>query len=162
MATDIFERLKADHDKHRKLIAAIEETSGNSPDRQQLFADFKTDATAHAATEELTLYHDLMGESRMRAYAQHAAKDHHEIEELFKELDEMDMGSSGWLNRFASLKKEYLSHLDEEEKTIFPDALKDLGEERAVELKAEFEAQKPEEIERAEAGCDEKINDKIG
>lgn len=162
MATDIFDRLKADHDKHRDLIAQIEKTTGDSADRQALFAEFKTDATAHAATEELTLYHDLMGESKMRAYAQHAAKDHHELENLFKELDEMDMASSGWLNKFATLKKEYLHHLEEEEETIFPDALKDIGKERAIELKAEYEAQKPEEIERAEAGCDEKINEKIG
>jgi hemerythrin superfamily protein len=158
----IFERLIEDHDTHRALIEQIEQTTGDSEERQALFAQFKTDATAHAATEELTLYHDLMGESKMRAYAQHAAKDHHELEELFKELDEMEMGSSGWLNRFKTLKDEYLSHLKEEEETIFPDALKDIGTERAVELRADFEAQKPEEIERAEAGCDEEINEKIG
>lgn len=161
-AQDIFDRLIKDHDKHRDLIAKIEDTVGDSPERKELFAAFKTDATAHAATEELTLYHELMGESSMRAYAQHAAKDHHEIEELFNELDRMDMASSGWLNKFASLKKQYLSHLKEEEETIFPDARKDLSAKRAVELKQEFNAQKPEEIERAEAGCDEKINNKIG
>ena len=68
------------------------------------------------------------------------------------------MGSSGWLTRFAALKEEYLEHLKEEEEPIFPRALEDLGKERAVELKDAFNAQKPEEIERAEAGTDEKIN----
>ena len=161
-AKDIFERLKQDHDKHRKLIAAIEETSGASDERAALFEQYKTDATAHAATEELTLYHALMGESKMRAYAQHAAKDHHEIEEHFQELAEMDMGSSVWLKRFASLKETYLEHIDEEEKTIFVDAAKDLGPDKAVELRDAYNAKKPEEIERAEADCDAKINEKIG
>lgn len=161
-ASDIFERLKQDHDKHRRLIAAIEDTQGASDERKALFEQYKTDATAHAATEELTLYHALMGESTMRAYAQHAATDHHEVEELFKELSEMDMGSSGWLTRFKTLKEQYLDHLKEEESSIFPDALKFLGKDKAVELKDMFNAQKPEEIDRAEAGCDEKINERIG
>lgn len=161
-AKDIFERLKQDHDKHRRLIAAIEETVGESDERKQLFEDYHIDAHAHAATEELTLYHTMMGESALRVYAQHAAKDHHEIDELFKELAEADMSSSGWLNKFKTLKDQYLDHLKEEEETIFPDALKAIGEARAVELRDAYNAQKPEEIERAESGADEKINEKIG
>ncbi|MEO8175653.1 MAG: hemerythrin domain-containing protein [Sphingomicrobium sp.] len=160
-STNIFDRLKQDHDKHRKLIAQIEQTVGDSEDRKRLFEDYKTDATAHAATEEITLYHQLMGESDMRIYAQHSATDHHKIGELFKDLVEADMGSSGWLNKFAGLKKEYLDHLREEEEEIFPLALKEIGEERAVELKAEFNAHKPEEIERAESGIDEKLQEKL-
>ena len=158
MTADIFDRLIQDHDKHRKLVAAIEETVGASAERKALFDQYKTDATAHAAAEELTLYRDLIGESEMRVYAQHSAADHYKIGELFEELADADMSSPGWLTRFAALKEEYLDHLKEEEETIFPRALKDLGKERAVELKDEFNAHKPEEIERAEAGTDEKIN----
>ena len=158
MASNIFDRLILDHDKHRQLIAAIEETVGASDDRKALFEQYKIDATAHAAAEELTLYHELMGESEMRVYAQHSAADHHKIGELFEELADADMGSSGWLTRFAALKEEYLDHLKEEEQTIFPRALKDLGKDRAIALKGEYNAQKPEEIERAESGIDEKIN----
>ena len=157
-ATTIFERLIQDHDKHRGLIAAIEDTVGASDERKALFERYKTDATAHAAAEEITLYHTLMGESEMRVYAQHSAADHHKIGELFEELADSDMGSSGWLTRFAALKEEYLEHLKEEEETIFPRALKDLGKDRAVAMKDEYDAQKPEEIERAESGIDEKIN----
>ncbi|MEO7865219.1 MAG: hemerythrin domain-containing protein [Sphingomicrobium sp.] len=157
-STDIFERLKKDHDKHRRLIAAIEGTVGESDERKALFDEYKTDATAHAATEELTLYAALMGEVEMRVFAQHSAADHHKIEKLFDALAKADMSSSGWLNQFASLKKEYLEHLQEEEETIFPRALKDLGKERAVELRDEFNRQKPEEIERVESGADEKLN----
>ena len=157
-ATTIFERLIQDHDKHRQLITAIEGTVGASDERKQLFERYKTNATAHAAAEEITLYHALMGESDMRVYAQHSAADHHKIGELFEELADADMSSPGWLTRFAALKDEYLEHLQEEEETIFPRALEDLGTDRAVAMKDDFNAQKPEEIERAEAGIDEKIN----
>ena len=160
-STNIFDRLKQDHDKHRKLIAAIEETVGDSAERKRLFEEYKTDSLAHAATEEITLYHELIGESEMRVYAQHSAADHHEVGEMLKELEEADMGSSGWLAKFAKLKESYLDHLKEEEETIFPRALKDIGHDRAVELRDEFNKQKPEEIERVEAGTDEKIQEEL-
>ena len=123
-----------------------------------MFEQYKTDATAHAAAKEITLYHTLMGETEIRVYAQHSAADHHKLSELFEELADADMTSPEWLKRFAALKDEYLEHLDEEEKTIFPRALEDLGEERAVTMKTEYEAQKPDEVERAKSGIDEKLN----
>jgi hypothetical protein len=161
-ASNIFERLKLDHDKHRGMIAAIEETSGDTPERRELYEAFKIEATAHASSEEVTLYATLMAEIEMREYAQHAAKDHHEITEAFQATDEVDFGSTGWLASFAKVKDTYLDHIKEEEETIFPDALKDLGEEKAVELKDAYNAIKPEGIERAESGADEKIAEKIG
>jgi hemerythrin superfamily protein len=159
---DIFERLKLDHDKHRELIREIEETTGDSGERKALYEQFRVDAKAHASAEEVTLYATLMAEIEMREYARHAAADHHEIDDAIKEVDETDMSSSGWLAKFKKLKETFLDHLKEEEETIFPDAKKDLGEERSVELLAAFNAIKPEEIERVESGADDKIAEKIG
>ena len=161
-ATDIFDRLIQDHDKHRGLIKAIEATSGDSEERRALYEQFRTDAKAHASAEEVTLYAILMGEIEMREYARHAAADHHEIDDAIKEVDETDMGSSGWLAKFKALKETFLDHLKEEEETIFPDARKDLGAAKAIELRDAFNAIKPEEIERVEAGTDDKIAEKIG
>ena len=161
-STDIFDRLIQDHDKHRKSIAAIEDTVGESDERKALYEQFRTDAKAHASAEEVTLYAVLMAEVEMREYARHAAADHHEIDEAIKEVDETDMGSSGWLAKFGKLKATFLDHLKEEEETIFPDARKDLGEAKSVELRDAFNAIKPEEVERVEAGTDDKIAEKIG
>ena len=160
--TDIFERLIQDHNHHRQLIKAIEATSGESDERKSLYEEFRTDAKAHASAEEVTLYATLMAEVEMREYARHAAADHHEIDEAIKEVDETDMSSSGWLAKFGKLKETFLDHLKEEEETIFPDARKDLGEAKSVELRDAFNALKPEEVERVEAGTDDKIAEKIG
>ena len=161
-ATNIFDRLIQDHDKHRKLIAAIEATSGDTEERRSLYDQFRTDSKAHASAEEVTLYAILMGDIEMREYARHAAADHHEIDEAIKEVDETEMSSSAWLTKFKALKDTYLDHIKEEEETIFPDALKDLGEPKAVELRDAFNAIKPEEVERVEAGTDDNIAEKIG
>jgi hypothetical protein len=156
MATsDIFDRLIKDHEKHRTLIAAIMETEGDSEDRRSLFDQFKTEVTAHAATEEETLYATLMQISEGRHDAQHSVAEHKELGDLIEELAEADMGSSGWLNRFKTLRHDYLHHIDEEEEEMFPNAKKLIEKSEAVELKQEFEERKPEEIERAEAGADE-------
>ena len=154
MASDIFERLIEDHDKHRELIDAIKQTSGDSDERTALFTQFKTDAMAHAAAEEGTLYVAMMEDPEIRQDAQHSAKEHADIGMLFVELDEMDMGSSGWLNKFNSLAEEYTHHIDEEEEEKFPKARDELGEDKAVELTSEFEARKPVEIERVVEGKD--------
>lgn len=154
MAQDIFDRLKQDHDRHRKLIDAIKETSGDSDERKALFEQFKTDAMAHAAAEEGTLYVAMMEEPDIRQDAQHSVKEHADIGMLFVELDEMDMASSGWLNKFNTLAEEYTHHIDEEEEEKFPKAESELGEGKAVELKSAFEERKPVEIKRVKDGAD--------
>ena len=154
MATDIFDRLKQDHDKHRQLIDAIKETTGASNDRKALFEEFKTDAMAHAAAEEGTLYVAMMEDPEIRQDAQHSVKEHADIGMMFVELDEMDMASSGWLNKFNSLAEEYTHHIDEEEEEKFPKAREELGDDKAIELKAAFEDRKPVEVDRVRQGAD--------
>lgn len=154
MAHDVFDRLKQDHDKHRELIEAIKQTSGDSAERESLFSEFKTDAMAHAAAEEGTLYVAMMEDPEIRQDAQHSVKEHAELGMLFVEITEMDMSSSGWLNKFHSLAKEYIHHIDEEEEEKFPKAREELGEARSIELKSEFEQRKPVEVERVKDEAD--------
>ena len=154
MAADIFDQLIEDHDKHRDLIARIGETHGDSDERRTLFEQYKVDANAHAAAEEETLYATIMTMTDMRQDAQHSVKEHADLGMLFVELDEMDMASSGWLTRFKTLAHDYIHHIDEEEEEKFPKAREAIGAEKAVELRAEFNARKPEEVERVEAKTD--------
>ena len=154
MAADIFDRLIQDHDKHRDLIAKICETQGDSDDRKTLFEAFKLDANGHAAAEEETLYATILTMTDTRQDAQHSVKEHADLGMLFVELDEMDMGSSGWLTKFKTLAHDYIHHIDEEEEEKFPKAKEAIGPEKAVELRAEFNSRKPEEIERVEAKTD--------
>lgn len=151
---EIFERLKQDHDEHRALIEQIKMTSGDSDERQSLFEQFKTDAMAHAAAEEGTLYVAMMEDPEIRQDAQHSVKEHAEIGMMFVEIDEMDMSSSGWLNKFNTLAEEYIHHIDEEEEEKFPKARDELGPEKSEALTPQFEERKPIEIERVKSKAD--------
>ena len=73
---------------------------------------------------------------------------------LFVELDDMDMSSSGWLTKFKTLAEDYIHHIDEEEEEKFPKAKEVIDEAKAVELRDEFNARKPEEVERVKAKTD--------
>jgi hemerythrin superfamily protein len=153
-AKDIYERLHQDHEKHKQLIAQIEETSGDSDDRRALFTELKNDLMGHSAAEEETLYSTLLSISDTRQKTEHASSEHGEVGMLLVELDEGDMGSSAWLTKFKKLGEEYTHHVKEEEDKMFPAAKKQLDDEAAVRLRDEFDARKPEEVQRAIDGTD--------
>ncbi|WP_062763956.1 hemerythrin domain-containing protein [Sphingopyxis terrae] len=147
--TKIFARLKADHDRHRDLLARIDETHGDSDERRTLFEAFRVEVTAHAASEEMSLYATMLAKPELRDDAQHSVSEHKEIEDFLTELYEMDFASTGWLTRFRTMKDRYLHHIDEEEEEMFPEAEKDLSEAKKKELLAIFEKEKPKEKAKA-------------
>ncbi|MDZ3830227.1 MAG: hemerythrin domain-containing protein [Sphingopyxis sp.] len=147
----IFARLKADHDRHRDLLDRIDATQGDSPERAELFETFRIEVTAHAASEEMSLYAAMLGRSDLRDEAQHSVAEHKEIDDLLTELYEMDFGSTGWLTRFRTMKDRYLHHIEEEEEEMFPEAAEGLSGARKKELAEIFERAKPKEKARAAA-----------
>lgn len=149
--TKIFARLKADHDRHRKLLDQIDQTKGDSPEREKLFEAFRIEVTAHAASEEMSLYATMLGKPDLRDEAQHSVAEHKEIDDMLTELYEMDFGSTGWLTRFRTMKDRYLHHIEEEEEEMFPEAEEGLSEAKKKELAAIFEKEKPKEKAKAAA-----------
>ena len=122
--TKIFARLKADHDRHRELLDRIDKTHGDSEDRRTLFEMFRVEVTAHAASEEMSLYATMLANPDLRDDAQHSVSEHKEIEDFLTDLFEMDFASTGWLTRFRTMKDRYLHHIDEEEEELFSKARK--------------------------------------
>lgn len=149
--TKIFARLKADHDRHRELLDKIDATHGDSDERRKLFEAFRVEVTAHAASEEMSLYATMLAHPDLRDEAQHSVAEHKEIEDFLTELYEMDFASSGWLTRFRTMKDRYLHHIDEEEEDMFPAAEKELSDARKKELIEIFEKEKPREKAKAAA-----------
>jgi hypothetical protein len=147
----IFDRLKADHDRHRDLLDRIDATQGDSDEREQLFEAFRVEVTAHAASEEMSLYATMLGKPDLRDEAQHSVAEHKEIDDMLTELYEMDFGSTGWLTRFRTMKHRYLHHIDEEEEEMFPEAEEGLSAAKKKELIAIFEKEKPKEKAKAAA-----------
>ena len=157
--TTIYERLKADHDKHRDLLDRLAKTTGDSETRRELWNEFYFDVGAHAAAEEESFYGPMIETEDGQPHARHSVAEHHELDEIMQELEEMDMSSPGWLTRFKTLKHDYLHHIEEEENDIFPCAKEAVGEDTSGELASKFDARKQKERklvkEKAEAALEE-------
>jgi hemerythrin superfamily protein len=150
---DIFSILKSDHDLHREMLAKIAETSGDTPERRDLFEAFRVEVTAHAAAEEQSLYATMLGDPELQDDGRHSVAEHKEIDDLLGELQETDMAMGAWLTKFKEMRHRYEHHIEEEEEEMFPAAQKEFTKAKANELGAKFDRRKPEELEVA-AGND--------
>jgi hemerythrin superfamily protein len=145
--TTIYKTLKQDHDRHRKLLAAIADTSGDSETRRMKWDEFFNDVSAHAAAEEETFYSKLIAKEDGQPEGRHSVAEHKELDDIMTELNDMDMSSSGWLNRFNTLRERYEHHMEEEENDVFPVAKEEIGKDASGKIGEKFEARKERELE---------------
>ena len=155
-STDIFDRLEADHDKHRALLDRLDRTQGEA--RRELFEEFTYEVKGHAAAEEQALYSTMLRKPEETACARHSVAEHHEIEELLNDVAAVDGASAEWPRHFAALKDKYLHHIREEEDEMFPRFARELSEDDAVFMRSVFERRKAAEKARAEI-TPEKLED---
>lgn len=152
---DIFGRLVEDHDRHRALLAMVEDTKGKTPDRERLFTALVKELKAHAAAEEQALWSTVLREPATTEDARHAVAEHKELDDMMADLAARDMASPGWLRRFSGLKEAYLHHIGEEEQEQFVAAEKILTEADRKYMRKVFERRKKEE--KATAKVEKKI-----
>ncbi|MBF9044157.1 hemerythrin domain-containing protein [Rhodobacterales bacterium HKCCE4037] len=115
----IYDAIKSDHDNHRDLMDQIAETSGDSDARQKAWDSFYHDVKSHAAAEEETFYSKLISKTWGQDAARHSVHEHQQLDDLMEELNEADMSSPGWLQKFKTLQHDYLHHIEEEEDEVF-------------------------------------------
>lgn len=152
---DVFGRLVEDHDRHRALLAMIEETQGASEQRRKLFEELVRELKAHAAAEEQALWSSVLRDPQTTDFARHAIAEHKEIDDMLADLAARDMASPGWLRRFAGLKAEYLHHIREEEQEQFVAAEEQLSDSDLRHMRSVFERRK--KAEKASAEIERKI-----
>lgn len=146
----IYADLKADHDRHRDLIAKIEDTSRKDEERRKLFEEFRKELQAHAAAEEEALYAVMLANPELRDEARHSVSEHKEVDDLLGELVEKDTSSLFWMSKFKTMRERYLHHIEEEEEEMFPAASKELSAAKEAQIAKVFERRKPAERQRAE------------
>ena len=153
----IYEAIKADHANHRKLLDTLAETSGDSEERRSAWHEFYYDVKSHAAAEEETFYSTLMSKTWGQDAARHSVHEHQQMDDLMEELNDMDMSSPGWLQKFKTLKHDYEHHMEEEENEVFERAKEVVDDGKVDEIGANFERRKKEERKLV----DEKVEDSL-
>ncbi|WP_298143159.1 hemerythrin domain-containing protein [uncultured Acinetobacter sp.] len=135
---NIFEALRESHQKQRELGEALLKTSGDSPERRDVFERYKNELFAHAVAEDRYFYIPLMMNDAGLNITRHALAEHHEMDELLEALTELEMSNSGWLNKAKKLVDTVLHHLDEEEHGFFQQAGKILSDKEKTSLAKQY------------------------
>lgn len=152
MATaDIYERLKADHDKQRAMLKELGELQGDTKKREALFEKFRLEMESHAAAEEESLYATMLGNPELRDDARHSVSEHKEVDDVIGKMMDLDFASDEWEENFHHMRRRYEHHIDEEEEEMFPAADRVFDEATEVALGETYAERKPEELALAKA-----------
>ena len=143
---DIYQQLKADHDRQRNLMAAVVEACADLEARRRLFHDLCTELDAHGAAEEQTFHAALLTLSKDHESIRQRVAEHDEIAVLIADLAAADLDDPAWLCRFKTFKGKVDHHLDKEETDDFALARRHLDDDRAATLGERFAKIKCSEI----------------
>lgn len=157
--SDIYATIKSDHDRHRELMNRIADTSGASDARKSAWSEFYHDVKAHAAAEEETFYSKLISKTWGQDSARHSVHEHQQLDDLMEELNEGDMSSGGWLNKFKKLKHDYEHHIEEEENEVFARAREVIPESEIAGYGERFRTRKAEEAGLIEEKREDSLED---
>lgn len=157
--TSIYDAIRKDHERHRALLNTIDETEGDSQEREEAWKSFYEDVKAHAAAEEETFYAKLMEQTWGQDSARHSVHEHEQMDEIMEELREMDMSSPGWIQRFRTLKHDYEHHMEEEEEEVFGRAQEVIGQENNDSYGKKFLERKDREFELIEKKREDALED---
>lgn len=145
----IYQALKADHDRQRSMLKELSGQKGDTQERRDLFEKFRLELQSHAAAEEESLYAVMLGNPDLRDDARHSVSEHKEVDDLLGELMDSPFGSADWEERFSHMRHRYEHHIDEEEEDMFPAADQELDDATEDKMASTYKERKPAELEHA-------------
>jgi hypothetical protein len=138
---NIFEALRVSHETQRDLSARLLASLGDASQRQQLFVDLKRELVAHETAEERCFYVPLFEHDATVDASRHAIAEHHQMDEMVEDLEEVDPDSAQWREGARKLCDKIEHHLGEEERKFFQEAGRVLTEAQKVSLAKDYEAE---------------------
>lgn len=149
---DIYEAIKRDHDKARRMIATLSATGESDGGRREaLFPDLKNELLMHQHVEEAVFYAWLEAEGDTRADALEAKNEHHIVDTLLEELDVMTKDNDEWTAKFGVLKEVVEHHMEEEEEEFFGRARAVIDADLARKMASQMQEKKAAGLAALEA-----------
>ncbi|MEQ8840792.1 MAG: hemerythrin domain-containing protein [Acidimicrobiales bacterium] len=136
---NIFEALRADHERQRRLLDALLDTTGGDGDRRELFEELTAELQAHAMAEERHFYVPLMGDDLTQEKARHSVAEHKELDDFVEQLEGYDLAAPQWLITAEEMAHRLRHHLEEEEREVFQMAGKVLSDDQKTSLASAYE-----------------------
>ena len=116
----VFEMLKEDHDKVKKLFEDFESAEGR--ERGEIAKTAIQELEIHADLEERLIYPAIRAEVDAADMMNEAIEEHHLVHVLIAELKKLKPGDEKFQAKFSVLSELVKHHIEEEEGEMFPKA----------------------------------------
>src|SRR5258707_15699917 len=128
--------LKQDHETVRGLFRAFDEAGTDTDARRSLYRNIRQELQTHSRVEEHVFYPAVM---RLRAEpareaVRDALEDHHIVDGLLAELDQLDPQDARYGDKMRTLQESVERHIEAYENALFAQARIHLTDERLERL----------------------------
>jgi hemerythrin superfamily protein len=128
----IYDVLKKEHKKVRDLFRHIQREKDQEEEYiTDVFNQLRQELTAHMATEEQVFYAELRTQERLQEQIIEACEEHAALRTMLVELSGMQKDNERWLAKLNVLNEMFISHIEDEENTVFKSAGSVIGREKA-------------------------------
>ena len=142
---DAFEMLEEDHEKVKKMLDELDDTTERGvKTREELFAKIKQEMLVHETLEEEILYPTLKEFDKTKEVSLEGYEEHHVVNEIMAELEQTPVDDEKWAAKFSVMKENIEHHIEEEEDEMFKKARQVLDKEQIDALGERMEARKKE------------------
>lgn len=155
---DIFDVLTSDHEKVKKILEQMEQTSTRAAKRRETLLEHLNEKGSqvrnyalgdpnllpHMYAEEQFFYQILLDESSEKEVAYQALEEHRAAKAVLMDLADAPSDDPRWSARLKVLKELVEHHIEEEETTVFDLARSLLDEHRATDVGHRFKELKKE------------------
>jgi hemerythrin superfamily protein len=139
----LYDVILEDHAKARRMLEELCAAGEDEGERRTaLFADFKAELMIHQHVEEAVFYNPLQDIEETRPDALEAINEHHIVDTLLEELDDMPKDNDRWTAKLGVLRELVEHHMKEEEDDLFDNAKKVVDDDLATRMAEEFQKKK--------------------
>jgi hemerythrin superfamily protein len=140
---DAIKLLKQDHDHFKKLMEEIDSTTERAvKTREEMLNKFLREIRAHERAEEEIFYPTLMAHPKAKDIVMEGFEEHHAVDVLAAELEEVPYDDETWGPKFTVIKENVEHHIEEEEGDMFKKARRLLDDGELEELGLQMEDHK--------------------
>jgi hypothetical protein len=131
---DIVALILAEHDAFRRSFLALDE-AGDPAELTSAWRELADRLEVHAAAEEQVFYPQLLREvDDSEGETKHAIKDHNEIRDACRAVDDHEVGTDAWTAALQNAREVTVEHLEEEEHDVLPPFRDSVDEGKRSEL----------------------------
>ncbi len=131
---DIVALILSEHDAFRRSFVALEEMT-DAGEQKAAWTELSERLEVHAAGEEQVFYPQLLTEvDDSEGDTKHAVKDHNEIRDACRAVDQHEVGTDDWTAAVQNTREVTVEHLEEEEHDVLPPFKDGVDEQQRSEL----------------------------